>query len=295
MFDIPPMQRLKVEKTFQRFRRIAMQTKVAARASQISRQIYASLPFDFRFGAMLEVFSDAYLNIRQTLGRVLYAEYIKAGVPDMPAIGDMPADQHPAKEKGAHAAQLLPRGYGGLHASKIISVARKYIRTENELIEFLLDFTANLPKYIASGRIKIAPMPLKKVENYMEQNIAWQAKDYLVHTIGRRKNKNPTFKSVTDVETGGDIDFEDPKSTQDILRRISPGDQKKMIRDLRNIDRGHPDWPEEFIFSKMEGKTLYEMAEELGVDHTTLSGWFSQYRDKIQGVFHKYWDVDVAV
>lgn len=267
------------------------QTKLATRAQALSRQIFASLPFEVRFGFLMEALVDSWTKLRQTLGRSLYAEYIKAGVPDMPPIGDMPASEHPAKELGAHAALKLPESYGGKHGGDVIAVARKIIPLEADVMEFLGDFLLMVTK----GQLKTDEHNLKSAESHTRQLVAWRAKDFL-----KRKRRRPdTSKgvSLTDVETGGDIDIEDPSSLRGVLQRIKPGDRDRLLKELRGVDSKHPEWPEQFIMSHiLEGKTWREMEPEFGVPFNALYDWWQKYEPKIQRIFEKYfWAMSEAV
>jgi hypothetical protein len=268
------------------------QTKLAARAQKLSRQIFASLPFEVRFGFMLEALVDDWTVIRKNLGRALYAEYIKAGVPDMPLIGSMPASEHPAKELGAHAALKLPESYGGRHAGEIIATARKNIPFEEDTKEFLGDFLVMVTK----GKLKIDNLhDLKNAESHTLMLVDWRAKDYV-----RRKNRRPdTWRgvSLTDTETGKDFDFEDPKGIRGVIQRIKPGDRNKLLGELRSVDPKHPEWPEQAILGHLlEGKSWRDLGPEFGVKWEAIYAWWQKYEPKIKKVFEKYfWAMSEAV
>jgi len=266
------------------------QTKLAARAQTLSRQIFASLPFEVRFGFLIEALVEAWTQFRQTLGRALYAEYIKAGVPDMPPIGDTPAEEHPAKELGAKAMGKLPASYGGEHASKIITLVRRNIPIEEDAKEFLQDFMVKLLQGKLGDALQKESHNLKSVQSFVVKLVDWRSKDY------QKKKRREKSISLTEGETGGTVDIEDPGSLRGVLQRIRPGDRDKLVRDLKSIDPKHPDWPEQFIMGKLEGKTLREMAPELGKDYSTIGGWWNKYEPKIQAIFEKYfWSMAEAV
>jgi DNA-directed RNA polymerase specialized sigma24 family protein len=266
------------------------QIKLAHKANITARKIYASLPFGYRFGAMMEIFSDSYAGMKDMLARVLYAEFLKAGVPGM-VVGGVPGEElrDKAIEMGRNAYRLIPKGYGSQFARKLLGMVRNKLATEDLTQEFL----GELMLMVTEGKLKIngsSAKSLKGAESFTLTFVSRRVIDFL-------RSRGPRNQEVSISPGGSDeeaprFEIEDPRSVSNILNRITPGEEKRLIADLGKIDRRNPERPLQYVQFKMEGMTNQQIADEWWphqqVNKGSMSDWVKRHLPDIKAVFSKY-------
>lgn len=262
-----------------------MQTKLAARAQKLSRRIYASLPFSFRFGALMEILSDSYAQMKDAIGRSFYAEFIKAGVP-MPPISGKPAEEYLSKVIST-GGDALPRGYGGKFGNAVMGMIRSKIPNESDTEDFAQDLWEMLQK----KRLKIDKNKadsLKSAESFALKFVDWRIKDWM-RTRKKRQEDLPE-QSMTEAETGGQQDVEDMTGNdlRQIFNRMRPGEGRKLVQELRRVDPKFPNRAEQWLVAKMEDWSGVEIAEEWGTTGGRVTQWTTKYLPKMQRIFEKY-------
>lgn len=266
------------------------QTKLAARAQRLSRQIFASLPFSYRFGVMMEVFSDTYAHIKDALGQTLYAVFYQAGVEGLPPIDEKKLKK--LREHGPKAADILPKGIGGELARYVAGMARDMIDNEQDTMDFLQEFL----EMVLKGKLKIDAEKaggVRGAESYTKDFAKRRLIDRY-RALKRERKRMPT-QTMTERETGGQINIEDPHSLKAVIRRIDPRHRRKFQQELRKVDRKHPTWPEEIMLARMDGYGWREIGPKLGVPWGTISEWFHKNRDKIRDIFDRHIEIAEAV
>jgi len=281
----------------------ANQLKLASQASLTARKIYASLPFEYRFGVMLEHFSDAYDGTKDMIARIIYSEFLKAGVPGM-VINGQPGEelQEKAVRAGRNAWKLIPKGYGGQYARKLFGMIRKKLQTE-DLTE---EFVGELMLMLAEGnKLHIDGSDadsLKSAESYVAKFVAYRLIDFL-RAQGRRQRREVSMDpggSGSDDEQPK-MEFEDPRSMSWIVNRLDAmGDEAAFIRDLKRVDPRNPDRAVQYVQFKADGYTNQQIADEwwpdVKVNKGSMADWVRKYLPEIKKVFDKYvWRMSEAV
>lgn len=278
----------------------ASQIRLASRARVTARTIYASLPFEYRFGVMLEIFSDSYAGIKDMMARTIYAEFLKAGVPGM-SIDGQPGEelQDKAKKMGHSAWKLIPRGYGAKFARTILGMVRNKLKTEDSA----QDFIGELMMMLVDGSLKIsgsAAGNLKGAESYTLTFISRRLIDFLRSQGRSQKHEVPLDPGGSDDDDKPRYEVEDPSSLSGIIRRLSPGEERKMLTEIKRIDPRNPDRPAQYIQYKLEHYTNQEIANEWWphqrVNKGSMADWTKKYVPLIKKVMDKYvWTLSDAV
>lgn len=261
------------------------QTKLAARAADLKRRIYAALPFGYRVAQLLIRLKLADDIIKRNLGRAFYAEFIRAGVTEMPDVKGQPAldlkDKiEKLKDRGAN---ILPMGYGGAFGSRMWSVASKYLHSSDPAA--IADVLQNVVVEVYAKKGKgsdLKEVSLPSAESYIKWLVGKRAQDWL---------KRPEHKrqfSLTDPETGGMPDLVDTKSLQGFIKMLSPGDANKFKREVDQIDNKNPDRPWSFIEGVLQGRSNAEIARDWGVDRAQVTHLLDKWLPELQRIFRKY-------
>lgn len=237
-----------------------------ARARKLSRQIYASLPWGYRLaGVLLHIAS----GITDTLGRVVYLNFINSGVTDMPPLNGATPSRDLKK---------VPPGYGKpfgdrLYAS-LLSKSRNPDTVEDVLSTLMINITA--------GKMKIREgASLREAESYATQAALYLLKGVWRKEKNRREQDLPTG---LDTEEGPQINLADPNSFRHLDKLIPKSELSRLMSDLERINERAPSWLE----AKLEGLTGVEIAQEWGVGKSRITGWEQQYVPDIKRVLTRY-------
>lgn len=264
---------------------MTMQYKIAARAENLSRRVYASLPFEYRVARLLIQLKVA--SIADTYGRALYAEFIKAGVTGMPDVGKMPAEELRERfiQKGNQAASLLPIGYGGRFGRGLMALAQKGLgqfRSEDNALELLQSIMTEL---YGGTQQAIKGVSLASAESYIKKRVMWRAADF------RKRIKDQKNVSLTNPQTQLQIDLMDERSLQKFVQLLGPTGEKTLFNAMRYVDPKHPDRAWNWIEAQLQGKSGRDIAEEWGVAPSMVTQWVARYQEAIKDAFQRVMDI----
>ncbi len=244
---------------------------LVARTTKLNRQIFASMPWGYRIAHLLIKLA---MDTAEVLGRVAYAEFVKAGVVGLPDVNGRPALELREKFQGSRAADRLPQGYGkgfGVKAWRIALVKLK----NPEIVE---EAVGDLMSKLISGKIKIQEgSDLRKAENFIVTALLNAGIDMY------RRRKHQESQLPTDAE-GEELDFGDPSTFRELDNLVSKADMTRIMSDLQRVHEKAPSWVE----AQLEGLTDRELAAEWGTTPNYLTNWKKRYLDEVQAVFYKY-------
>ena len=260
------------------------QAKLASRASDLKRQIYASLPFRYRVAQLLFRLKIADDFLKRNFGRAIYAEFIRAGVTDMPNVGGEPALNIreiilKLKERGAN---ILPSGFGNMFGNEMWMVASKYVDNPEAIADVLQSVMVEVYNRNKRGTDnKLQAVSSSSAESYIKWLVSKRAQDW------RRKfDKSKPFSLPYPDRAVPDL--LDVKALKGFLHMLSPGDANKFKQDVDRIDSRNPDRPWSFIEGVLEGRSNTEIAKDWGVDKARLSQLLKRWQPELQRIFRKY-------
>jgi RNA polymerase sigma factor (sigma-70 family) len=252
-----------------------MPLTVLARARTLNRRIYASFPWGFRVANLLLKVASSYI---ETVGRVVLAEFIKAGVTGLPEIAGSPAAAFVEKVQGPRGPDRLPKGVGLEFGKKIYATLMAKSRSVDVTEEALSRLMLN----IARGKVTVRPgVPVHEAEAFMMH----AAKNLLID-IYREKASRPRGDSMTmdDEDEGAMIDLADPNSFRHLDEMIPRSEMANLMRDLEKIHPKAPSWFE----AQLEGLTGRELAEEWGVSPPRVHQLEQTFLPKVKQVLREY-------
>lgn len=240
-----------------------------AKAWDLSRRIYASLPWGYRVaGLMLHIAS----SLTDTLGKVVYSEFIKAGVAEMPPLnGEVPArgDIKPGK---------LPSGYGKRFGERLYAALLAKSRNPDTVEEAI----SNLMLKIADGRLGSVRegSNLREAEQYVIR----QALSELSNLWRKEHGRGERSQRFTDDIDEVGVNLSDPNSFRELDQMLPKSELSKLMRDLESVNERAPSWLE----AKLDGLTGTQLAQEWGVGKSRIVGWEDRYLPAIKKVLTKY-------
>lgn len=246
--------------------------KLAARATELSRQIYASLPWGYR---LANLFHKLAFSIQEIFGKFAYAKFIQSGVEGLPDINGKPALDMRAVVQGPRAESKLPNGYGREFGSKVWKVGLSKLRNPEIVEEAISAVTLKM----VSGQLRIDDgTNLTRAESLIITSVLNAGTDVL-----RKKYRDPSGQMPT-TDEGVEVDFADPKSFRKIEDILSPGEMGKMMKE---IDRVHPR-ATEWVEAILEGVSKRELADQWGVTPAAITNFENKYLDRIKKVVFNY-------
>jgi len=264
------------------------QAKLATRALDLKRRIYASLPFRYRIAKLLFHLKIADDFIKRNLGTALYTEFIRAGVEGLPDVrGVGPAlnlREKVLKLKNRAANLPVLKGYGASFGGQLWMVASKYLNTRDS--EAIADVLQNVVAEVYSRNehgkdSKLKSVSLSSAESYIKWLVGKRAQDWL------KKPEHSRQFSLTDPETGGMPDIIDSRSLKGILNMIDRGDLPSFKREIDDIDPGS-DRPWAYIEAIREGLSPSDIAREWGVNRSVPSTLLKRWLPELKRIFEKY-------
>lgn len=248
--------------------------KVAARATQLSRQIYASLPWGYRVAGLLLKLS---YGTQETFGRFVYTKFIQAGVEGLPDIHGAPALSYRDKVQGPRGDQKLPSGYGRKFGEKALAIGLKKLRSP-ELVE---EAVSSVTMKLLSGQIRIQEgADLARAE----QLILVSMLNAGIDALRRLKSRPSEFTDLVDDESGAILDISDPNSFKDLENALSRSDLQRMMQDVEKVHPRASQWVE----AMLEGMSKVELATQWGVTPAAIQNWESRYLDRVKDVVYKH-------
>lgn len=242
---------------------------LAARAKDLNRKIYASLPWGYRIaGLMLHLASGT----TDAVGKAMYAEFLKAGVDGLPPINGEPASSVADKYLGK--AHRLPSGYGREFGNKLYATLLSKARNP-ELVEETL---SRLMVNMARGKTAVKPgTELKQAESFVIGAAINLLKDIW------REQKVRKQDETLDIDQEG-INLSDPSAFRHLENMLPHSELPRIMRDIEAIDPRATSWFE----AKLEGLLSSEIADEWGVSKPRLSQWEARVLPKIKEVLMEY-------
>jgi len=249
--------------------------KLAQRAQDLSRQIYASLPWGYRIAQLL---SKLALDTQEVLGRFIYAEFIKAGVEGLPDIQGQPALSYQDKVRGPNGVYKLPKDYGRSFGQKAWFIAFSKLRNQNVVEEAVATAMMRL--------VKRNPFhegtPLKTAESYVITAILNLGRNIIRNTARRREDS--LSGRQRDDGSENPIDLKDPDSFEGLDDLIPSSDLPGILRNLERVHEKAPAW----VQFQMEGFRSREIAEQWGISAVRMSQWQKKYLPHIKRIFDNY-------
>jgi DNA-directed RNA polymerase specialized sigma24 family protein len=238
------------------------------RAVELSRRIYASLPWGYRFAQLLSVLAADSLDV---FGRVVYAEMVKSVVRGMPdtALGKPAFDLiQDVARKGADA---MPPGYGRPFASKVY----KILLSKFSDPEIAKEAMSQVLLQVARGKVHIHGGADLADAEALIITIATNAARDLLRARSRRR-EDSLVRERDDEEKA--VDPEDPEAFRRLDHLIPASELKHVLRELRQVHPRAPDWLE----AKLQGDSGNEIAAEWGVTPSYVSKWQRLHLPAIQ-------------
>lgn len=260
-----------------------MQTILAARASKLSRKVYASLPFGYRLARFLLRLAS---GIVDAFGRVVAAEMIKRGVTDMPDIGSDPAVSWQEKllKLGPRAGDALPRSYGRKFAQTCWNVGLAKTRKPDVVEEIL---TSVIEKLVSRPTLIHEGVTRAEAEAFILTLIKNEIID-----IQRSKSRwqlSPLGEETEEGDFTGDM--LDPESLQRLEDAIPASKLQAILRDLERV---HPS-ASEYVRLMLDGYDKNEIAQKALLPHMrgpaapqALTNWEKRWVPEIRDVFNRH-------
>jgi DNA-directed RNA polymerase specialized sigma24 family protein len=248
--------------------RFAPPHELAKRARQLSRRIFASLPWGFRLAHLFSVLGG---DAASTLGRSAYALFIGAAVRGMPAVDGRDALDLVRDIRGPEDAAKLPPDYGRAFGSRLFrSLLAKF---GPEIAE---EATADTLLKIVRGRVHVRNGANLAESEGLISTVAINSARDLARSEQRRR------RQVQDDD--GPLDIEDPGAFAAVERALSPTEMAVVLRELEKV---HPR-ARSFAEALLDGDTKAEIAENWRVTPSYISKWFREHRDELAAVLHRH-------
>lgn len=253
-----------------------MHHKLAAQASALSRQIYASLPWGYRVAGLLLRLAN---SAQEAFGRYAYSIFIRDGVTDMPDINGEPASSLREKMRGRSGPNYLPKGYGRKFAEKVWAVALSKLRSPEAVEEAVSRVTLAM----ASGKMQIDEgAPLAKAEALVLTSVLNAGRDAL--RMKRRVDRRMDDLGGPDDE-GVEVEISDPKSFSKLDDVLGPSDLKRLLDEVKvKVNPRAAEW----IEAQLEGMAKKDLAEKWEVNPSAVVNFENRYLDKIKLIVHHY-------
>lgn len=240
------------------------------RAVDLSREIYASLPWGYRIAGLFVVLAGDALD---AFGRVAYAEMIRSvvrGMPDTPSgkpAFDLVQD---VERRGADA---LPPDYGKPFATRVYKILLSKFSdpevAEDAMSQVLLQ-VARRKLHIQNGS------SLHEAESYII-TVALNAARDILRARGRRREESLVRERDDEQAT---IDVEDPEAFAQLDKLLPASELRVVLRDLGEVHPRAPEW----LQARLQGDSGQEIATDWGTTPSYVSKWQRQYVPAIRRV-----------
>jgi len=243
------------------------------RAVELSRRIYASMPWGYRVAELFHVLAADSLD---AFGRVVTTQMILAVVRGIPDIGGKPASDW-IQDVHLRGPGVLPPGTGRAFASRVYKILISKFNNP-EIVE---EAMAHVMLQAARGKIHITNGSDLHTAESMVVTIALNRGRDLLRAQGRRREDS----LVRDREDEPrEIDITDPEAFRDLDRSISPGDMNRILQDAGRVSPR----AREYLESVLRGDSQSEWARELGVTDSAVAKYIRKVRPKLQEVLREH-------
>lgn len=246
--------------------------EILAKAVELSRRIYASLPWGYRVAGLLLKLAH---GAEETFGRFVYSKFIQANVLGLPDVNGVPALSLKDKVQGPRGADKLPVGYGRKFGEKAWKVCLAKFRNP-EIVE---EAVSAVMIKLVSGKIDIQEgVPLQKAEGLIMVALINAGVDAL-----RTKRRTPGGVSLVD-EEGGTFDISDPKSFEHLDDLLTPAQYEKLKRIVLQSDPINGPKAVDWMEAAMKGVPKAELAAQWGLTPSSVVNFENRYLPKLQRI-----------
>lgn len=247
-------------------------TALLRRATEVRRQIFASLPWEIRVAIVFtQLAHDA--GLTTSWGKLIGQLFLEAGVTGMPPTGDHynPNSRNPA--------YTLPNGYMAKFMGDCYGlILKKYgIRATSLAQEAIQDYLAKL----ASKKIQLKAVPLATAESFVRHGIVLEAMTMARKEL-RDQARSESLEDTDEDSKSVSRDLEDPNALVELYQAMSRRKWDEMMKYLAH--KIHPDIPN-YIKYKMEGYSNDEIVGapkkgimDIGVDPHTGEVMLPHYK-----------------
>ncbi len=240
------------------------------RAVDLSRRIYASLPWGYRIAELITVLAGDSLD---AFGRVIYAEMIKSVVRGMPDVAPGKTAFDLVQDVEREGADALPPGYGRPFASRLHKVLLSKLGDP----EVAQDAMSKVLLQVVRGKVHIhSGADLHSAEAYIVTACLNAGRDIL-RAEGRRRER-PLVRDRDDEQTT--VDVEDPNAFQQLDTLLPASELKAVLRELGEVHPRAPEW----LKARLQGDSGQEIASEWGVTPSYVSKFQRIYLPEIKRV-----------
>lgn len=240
-------------------------------ARDIQRQIYASLPIGERvLDVIVRIASESseYASMIRGFGRAIYAEFLRAGVKDMPPIRGVPVENIQLNLKDRNLALKLPEGYGADFGAKAWRTAFKITKNPDLAASAIAEYAAKVaksPPYDPTNN-------LKQAEFFALRGVQFAAQQ-IVRNFMRDRDREGLGLDVDHLDDEGrhqeiHIRESDPHAIEKFEDVLSRHDVQKLVAYLNQTV--HPDAGLYFSLSA-EGYEDSEILGQEGPNRNTLN------------------------
>lgn len=239
------------------------------RASDLSRGIYASLPWGYRVAGLLVVLAADSLD---AFGRVTMAQMILAVVRGLPDVGGKPASDW-IQDVYRKGPDVLPPGTGRHFAQKVYKILLSRFSdpeiADEAMSRVMLQATRD-KLHVHNGA------DMKNAESYLITACLNAARDVL---RSRSRRREESLNRDHDDEQGTK-DVEDPEAFAELDKLLRPSELKGVLQALRDVHPRAPDW----LTARLDGDSGQEIAAEWGTTPSYVSKWQRIYVPVIRKV-----------
>lgn len=247
---------------------------LARRATDLSRRIYASLPWGYRVATLFTVLAADALD---TFGRAMSAEMVLAAVRGMPDIGGVLATDwiQRVHQKGP---DVLPPGTGREFAARVYKILLTRSGGDPEVaaeaMSAVLLASARRKIHIANGS------SLHDAESYIITASMNAARDLLRARSRRREDSLARDRHDDDVE----VDVEDPSAFERLDDVLPASELRKILNELGNVHPRAAEW----LRARLEGQSGQEISEAWHTTPSYVSKWQRTYLPEIKKVVEQH-------
>lgn len=239
------------------------------RAVDLSRRIYASLPWGYRVAKLFEVLAADSLD---AFGRVVTGQMILAVVRGIPDIGGKAASDwiHDVHRRGP---DVLPPGTGRAFASRVY----KILLSKFSDPEVAKEAMAHVMLQATRRKIHITNGSDASTAESLIITIAMNAARDILRAQGRRREDSLVRDRDEEQTT---VDVEDPNAFAQLDKLIPASELRAVLRELGNVHPRAPEW----LRARLDGDSGQEIAVDWGVTPSYVSKFQRVYLPRIKEV-----------
>lgn len=241
----------------------------------LQRKVYASLPWGVRLGHLL--FNLRYAADPSTFGKLAYGIMLMQGVEGLPRTSIVPTT--------IREIDRLPRAYGLEFGNRAQAIARKYLRSDDDVAEVLSKAALKLVSS-DSGKTALKGKTVRDAENYVLRLVQNQALDFL------RSQKVRRYEDISEM-------INEPGSWDNLAELIPEAEQERIKEELESAvsPKLMPDLPLYFELL-LDGHSNKQIAEDRMLpslkEKPMSQQGLAKYRDKIKDVLRSHFDVQAS-